>query len=124
MESAYVRSSPVEEESIKSESHLGSQRSLRLDILIGLVDPRSDLGLLRERITIDLISSSDNTVNGLLLVLAKNVSPERVGSVERFGVNSSTESVAAVSRVEVRNDSSTTREERETNQEWYMTRIS
>ena len=124
MESAYVRSSPVEEESIKSESHIGSQRSLRLDILIGLVDPRSDLGLLRERITIDLISSSDNTVNGLLLVLAKNVSPERVGTVERLGVNSSTESVAVVSKVSVRNNSSETREERQTHQEWYMTRIS
>ena len=89
------QSLPVEEETIESKSHLGSERSFSLDILICLVDPRSDLGFLRQGIAVNLISSSYDAVNRFLFVLAKNVSPKRIRPVECFSVDTSRESVTA-----------------------------
>ena len=56
------RSSPVEEEPVQSGLHFGRERRCNLFRIVALVDPRSDLGLFRERVTVELVAAADHDV--------------------------------------------------------------
>jgi hypothetical protein len=59
---ALRRSSPVEEEPVQSGLHFGRERRCNLFRIVALVDPRSDLGLFRERVTVELVAAADHDV--------------------------------------------------------------
>lgn len=78
----------VEEEPIECTTDLVCEGSLDLLVMVLHAHPGKDLRLLRQRIAVELISSTDERVERRLLVGAKYVAPERRGTVERLGVDS------------------------------------
>lgn len=87
----------VEVEPVGREADLVGQDCLHLDLLVLLLHPRHELGLLCDRVAVDLVSAPHEDVDRLGVVLLEEIVPERVGSVEGFGVYPCRESVAAVS---------------------------
>ena len=47
---------------MQSGLHLGRERRSNLFRIVALVDPRSDLGLFRERVAVELVAATDHDV--------------------------------------------------------------